>query len=466
MKKLLAALIVVGVLLTVMAYWISSPAKIRDVAYEKRPVERGTLVETVSATGGVAPRAIYVVSSPVPGQVIKIYDRADANQQILRDEPLLLLDPEQAKVKLEQAKAAVLAAQTDILRAEGQRDAAQIALDFQKDLLTKNVGQKTKVEESEYLLKAAEAAVAAAKAKLEMAKRARDEAKLGLDKCTVRAPADGVVLKREVYLGQMVGPQLPTPLFKMASDLSEMEVMAQVAEGDVSKVQRGQSVLFTVYPYADANIRFEGRVKRVDNLPNNIQGAVFYNTVIQVVNRREPPTRESWMRVGGVLSSTPLSPTAGLPWMYLRDESPWMLRPGLTATVDIVLRRHADVWKLPIEALSLQLDEHYQTAAAKKKLKQWQERSDADDWKHVWIQDPTRNDNKPWPMFVRINGVGANGESGIRDSQFIEVLEWDPELAGKLDARDGRSFPQVIISAPPATKPGLFDLNKPTRIMS
>lgn len=466
MKKLLAVLIVVCGILMATAYWISSPAQGRDVAYERRPIERGLLVETVSATGQLAPRDIYVVTSPVPGQVIKIYANADTNRYVEQDEPLLLLDPGQAKVKLEQARAAVLAARTDIGRAESQRDAAKIALDFHKDLLEKNVGQKAKVEEAEYLLKAAEAAIEAAKAKYKMAEKARDEAQLGLDKCTVRAPASGVILKREVYLGQMVGPQMPTPLFKMASDLSEVDVMAQIAEGDISKVQAGQTAIFTVYPYADANIKFEGRVKRVDNLPNTFQGAVFYNTVVQVANRREPPTRETWMRVGGVLASTPLSPSAGLPWIYLREDDPWMLRPGMTATVDVVRRRHGDVWKLPVEALSLQLDEHYQTAAAREKVKRWSERSDADDWKHVWIQDARRNHNKPWPIFVRINGTGPNGEPGIRDSQFIEVLDWDPDLAGQLDPRDVRSFPEVIISAPPATKPGLFDLNKPTRIMS
>lgn len=465
MKKLLVVLILVCVILMATAYWISAPASPgRDVAYERRAVERGLLIETVSATGILSPCEFYVVSTPVPGQVIKIFDNADANHHVERDEPLLLLDPGQAKVKLQQARAAVLAARTDIVRAEGQRDAARIALHFQKDLLEKNVGQKAKVEETEFLLKAAEAAVAAAEAKLEMAEAARDEAQLGLDKCTVRAPAAGVILKRDVHLGQMVGPQLTTPLFQMASNLSEVEVRAQVAEGDVSKVQSGQLAVFTVYPYADANIKFEGRVKRVDNLPNTFQGAVYYNAVIQVANRREPTTRESWMRVGGMLAFTPMHPAAGLPWLYLREEEPWMLRPGMTATVDVVRRRHPDVWKLPVEALSLQLDEPYQTAAAREKLKRWAERSDADDWKHVWVQDPGRNHGKPWPIFARINGISTRGEPGIRDSQFIEVLDWDPDV--KLDARDPQTFPNVIISAPPATKPGLLDLNKPTRIIS
>jgi multidrug efflux pump subunit AcrA (membrane-fusion protein) len=463
-KKLLLILFAIGGALMALAYSIS-PGRGNggsSAAFEKRGVERGLLVDTVSATGAIAPRDVSVVVSPVGGQVIKIFDNAESNRFVFADEPLLQLDPSQAKVKLDQAKAAVTAARTDVSRAISQRDAAGVALKAQEELIEQNVGQKAKVEEAKFLLKAAISTVEAAQAKLKMAEKACDEAQLGLDKTIVRAPAAGVILERKVVLGQMVGPTLQDPLFKIAADLSQMIVHAQIAESDISKVSPGQDAVFTVYAQAESNVRFEGTVKQVDNMPRNIQGAVFYNTVIRVANRREPPTRDTWMRIGGVLSTTPLAPTAALPWVYLREEDPWMLRPGMTATVDVVRRRHPDAWKLPVEALSVQLDEHYQSHAAREELKDWAARSDADDWKYVWIEDPRTH--KPWPIFVRINGVGANGETGIKDNQFIEVLDWDPEIKGKLDPRNAATFPQVIISAPPVNKPGIFD--KPARIMS
>jgi hypothetical protein len=72
--------------------------------------------------------------------------------------------------------------------------------------------------------------------------------------------------------------------------------------------------------------------------------------------------------------------------------------------------------------------------------------------------------NKPWPVFVRVGGVDAAGEGGVKDGQFTEVLEWESELAIKPDPKDPHTYPRVIISAPPATKPGVFD--RPTRLFS
>jgi hypothetical protein len=298
-----------------------------------------------------------------------------------------------------------------------------------------------------------------------MAEKAVKEAHLGLDKTVVRAPAAGIILERQVYLGQMVGPQQTTPLFKIASDLGQLELHAQVGEGDVSRVQSGQDVVFTVNAYAEGNVRFEGKVKQVRYLPNSVQGAVFFNTVVQVANRQVPPSRETWMQVGNLFAAAGPCPTLTVPPLYQRPEETWMLRPGMTASVDIVRRRHANVWKVPVEALNLQLDEHYQNAAARAKLEEWKKQhSDHADWNPVWVLQEGKNHQKPWPIFVRVNGLTSTGEPGIKDNQFIEVLDWDPEVKGKMNPNDESTLPKVIISAPPVSKPGL--LEKPTRIMS
>jgi HlyD family secretion protein len=465
LKKLLLLLIGIGALLVTAAYWLSPGESHRKtVHYERRRVERGPLVDTVSATGQLAPRdiAVAVVASPLPGQVTKIYPNADLNHYVQANEPLLALDPSQVEAKLEQALAGVQAAKTDVVRAKALRDGARIALKYQKELVEKDVGQKAMVEKAEFDLRAAEAGLQAARAKQDMAEKAEQEARLAVSKTIVRAPVAGCILERKVYVGQMVGPQLPTPLFKIASDLSELEVNAMVAEGDVSKVLSGQPVSFSVYAHSEANTRFSGKVKQVNYLPNSVQGAVFYNTLIEVKNRRATPTSETWLRLGALFNSTPAAPLSALPWASQRVEDPWMLRPGMTATVDIIRRRHNEVWKMPVEAISFQLDDHYITVEARKKLTDWANRNDADDWKHVWILDPKKNKQQPWPIFVRINGVGAHGEPGIKDTQFIEVLEWDPEV--RMDPSLPATFPEVIISAPPASKPSIFE--RPTRILS
>lgn len=469
MKKLLVFLVFIAAMLVVAAYWMRPTSSAAgDVPYGFASVEHGSILEVVSATGQLAPQEITLVGSQLPGQVVKIHPNADFNRYVKKDEPLLVLDQSLAQIKLEQAKEAVELAKADVGRAQAQRDAAEVALNFQKGL-AEGVQIKAKLDEAVLQRDAADAAVKAARVKVEMAESAMKEAQIGLEKTVVSAPASGIILERKVILGQMVGPQAPTPLFKIASDLSELEVHAQVAEADMSKVHVGLDAVFTVYAYSEGNDKFDGKVKQIHYLPTNVQGAVYYNVVISVANRRaplSPEAKESWWKTqsAGFFAAAWPTPLGVLPWMQLKlnaEAEDWMLRPGMTATVDIIRRRHADVWKLPIEALNFQLEEYYQTSAAKAQLEKWQQRTDRANWKCVWILNAQK---KPWPIFVRIGGTGLAGETGIKDGQFIEVLEWDPELEPKLDPKNPQTFPRVIISAPPVSKPSIFD--KPNRMIS
>ena len=105
-------------------------------------------------------------------------------------------------------------------------------------------------------------------------------------------------------------------------------------------------------------------------MPASVKGAVYYNVVLDVENEKNPATGE------------------------------WWLRPGMTAAVDVILRRHQDVWKVPAAALGFQLEESYQTAAAQEKIAQWQARPDRNDWRPLWVWDDRRG--SPWPVFVRL----------------------------------------------------------------
>jgi HlyD family secretion protein len=211
-----------------------------------------------------------------------------------------------------------------------------------------------------------------------------------------------------VQLGQSVAPPFSAHLFTLAGDLQHLEVHAQVAEGDVGKVRKGQPVTFTVSAYAEEPEPFRGTVEQIRPMPVNEKGAVYYTTVIAVENQRDPETGE------------------------------WRLRPGMTASVDVIRREHKDAWKVPSAALNFQLEGPYQSDAAKARLAEWKRRPDQADWRPVWVWD--EKTGQPWPVFVRI------GE--LKDGQFHEVLEWEP----------GREPPRrVITGAPPATRPGIFD---------
>jgi HlyD family secretion protein len=451
-KKLIVVLALLMVVLAGAAVWISKShtSGPGEEGFTFQPVEWGELTDSVTATGPVQPKEVAAVGSEASGKVTQIYPWAEVGQEVVEGMPLLELDRSLAEIRLKQAQDAVETAQTDVTRAEAARESAEVAVNRAKELL-KAGGQQRDVDLAESQLKLAKAAVTAAQAKVREAGVAVELAQKGLDLLTVKAPVSGVILERKVVLGQLIGPPASAQLFTIATNgLKEVEVHAQVAEGDIPRVQRGQHVEFTVYAYSDGNVRFSNketstdvsnketstndcRVKLIHPAPIKIDKlehatAVFYDTVIGARNRPDPKTKE------------------------------WMLRPGMTASVEIIVRRHEQVWKLPMQALNFQLDEHYQTPEAKAQLADWPKRHGAsDDWKPVWIM----KDKKPWPIFVRTGGTYKEGphkaETGIRDSQYVEVLEWDPELTPRPDPQAPETYPQLIIGEPPVKKPGLFD---------
>jgi HlyD family secretion protein len=435
-KRLLLFLVLIGVALTAAAYWYNPGSRSTgEEGYTLAPVEYGTIVESVSATGQLVPREVNAVASQLPGEVVKIYPEADLNRTVEKGQPLIQLDDRMAKTKLEAAKAAVLAAKADVTRAESARDATQATYDIAKDLFEQKVLEKGKLVQAGFQLAASKDTVRAAKLKVDAVQDDQRLAQLALDLMTIRAPASGRIIEKTVNVGQMAGPTSPVPLFKIASDLGRMQVNAQVAEADISKVRVGLPATFTVQAYSDSNEDFHGKVESIREMPTSAApsvvaaagGAVFYGTIIDVTNRRLPGSKDEWM-----------------------------LRPGMTATVDIRRRQHDNVWKVPAAAAGFQLDEYFQTPQAKQKLAELQKRQDRDDWKWVWVF----KDKKPWPIFVRTGGKNAAGESGIADGQSYEVLEWDPQLEPTPSANKPASVPQVIIAAPPAHKPGFFESNK------
>jgi HlyD family secretion protein len=436
-KKLLFILLLAGVGLTAAAYWYSPGSRNSgEEGYSLAAVERGTLVESVSATGILQPREVTPVGSQVSGEVIKIYPEADYNHFVEKNQPLVQLDDRLAKQKLDTAKVAVEMAKSAVAAAQDQRDAAQKNYERLKALAKEKVGSKGLADQAELQWKAAQDAVELAQLKVKAAENEQRTAQLGLDLTTIRAPSAGRIIERKVVHGQMVAPPASAQLFTLASNFSRMQVNAQVAEGDISKVRVGLPVTFTVYAYSDSNETFEGKVESIRDVPTSLGtstpsagGAVFYGTIIDAANRRDPNSK---------------------------DGKDWMLRPGMTATVEIRRRVHDDVWKMPAAAISFVLDEYYLTPQAKQKQAQWQKRSDRDDWKPVWVF----KDKKPWPIYVRIGGKTAAGETGISDGQFYEVLEWDPDIEPRPVTSAPASIPQVIIAAPPAHKPGLFEQNK------
>jgi HlyD family secretion protein len=341
-------------------------------------------------------------------------------------------------------------ARASVKQAEATRDAAAKVVQRVREL-SPEVRRQADLDVAESHLRAADVGVEVAKVRVQEAEEARRQAELGLKLHTVRAPvlgpdpsggsaslpspggvgalasdsapADGpgrrsfTVLDRHVSLNQEVGPPASAQLFTLAGAMERMRVAVQVAEGDVNKIRRGLEAAFTV-PGGDGDVAFKGAVEDIRLVPTSDRGAVFYQVIVDVRNQRDP--------VGG----------------------DWRLRPGLTASVDLVRRVHDPVWKVPSAALNFQPDPATLTEAARARLAAPPDAR----WKAVWVLG---TDDRPWPLFVRLGGADARGEPGVQDAQASEVLEWEPGLRAP-DPKDPAGYPRVIIAGPPPKKSGLF----------
>jgi HlyD family secretion protein len=459
-KKLLLVLVVVGGSLAGLFYWLNAHGQtpVEKQIFTFATISKGPMVESVSATGAVEPKDMVLIHSETPGTVVEVL--ADVNASVTEGTVLVKLDGGLAKLKVEQAKigvqttqaaveqarASVTTAEAGVDQAEAARFAAEKALKYQQDM--DKSGFRKDLEKAEIDLEAAKAGVKAAQAKLKEAQasveifqaKSKDaenqlqQAQLALQKTELKVPVlpsslatgvatkkhDFLILKRNIKVGQLVGPTAQAPLFVLAGGLQQMEVHTEVVEGDIGRVRPGQTALFTINSYDDPDFKFQGTVREVQPLPTNVKGAVYYNAVIEVANQKDPTSNA------------------------------WRLLPGMTTAVDIIVQQRKSAWKVPLAALNFQMEAAYLSAAARERLAEWQSRPDAADWKPVWVWQA--DVERVWPVFVRLSH-SAKGLKGLQDGEFHEILEWEP---GQEPATTGTGLP-VIINAPPAQQPGFLD---------
>lgn len=435
MKKLLALLAAFMLILAALAWWLTVPTRsAADTAYTFATAEFGPMVETVSATGVVQPQEQVPVGTELSGKVVEV--AADFNQVVQEGDLLFRLDDRTAQLKVRQADVAVRLARAEVDRAKAARDAARKSFERLRDL-PENVSLRKDIDAAEAQFQAAEAGVVVAEVRVREAEEGRALAEHALQLTEVRAPVLSrpsaarevprrkyIVLDRKVELNQQIGPPIAAQAFLLAGDLSQMQVAAQVAEGDIGRVRRGQPVEFTVATFAD-EVRFHGRVSDLRLLPNNDHGAIFYKVMIDAANVPDPASGE------------------------------WQLRPGMTASVDVIVRRREATWKVPLAALNLELPASLVTEAARARLERWRTSADREKWQVVWVLGEA---GKPWPVLVRTAAGDAKGETALRDAQATEVLEWDTELHPQPGPQEKATYPRVITGVAAPGQGGLFSL--------
>jgi HlyD family secretion protein len=266
-NRWLIAITLILIAIAGVIVWRSVTATAPPPPFKTAEVSRGNITEAITANGILNPIRVVNVGTQVSGTVQSL--NADFNDTVKAGQILLRLDPALFASRLAASEASLAQA-----RAQAALQAANVRR--AQDLVTRDY-----ISQQEYETLVANSRGAAAQVAAATAQVAQDRA--NLDFSVIRAPVSGVIISREVDLGQTVAAAFSTPtLFTIALDLSKMQIEAAVAEADIARVQPGQQVAFTVDAYGDRS--FAGTVKQIRLNPTTQQNVVTYTVVVEASN--------------------------------------------------------------------------------------------------------------------------------------------------------------------------------------
>ncbi|NQV80999.1 MAG: HlyD family secretion protein [Alphaproteobacteria bacterium] len=352
-RRLIVLAAIAIVVVAGLAYGLSGGSG-GTVAYRFGAIDRGDVVNAIATSGTLGAVVTVDVGTQVSGQVAEL--NADFNTEVKEGQLIARIDPQTFESRLRQAEAdlaiakanvsmqtaALTRAEADLASAqanlENRRatdDEAQRELKRKEELLGRGVASNRDVTQARALavsaaaqtrataaaLLSAEAQIRVAQAQIENARAqvqqreaSLEQAMIDLERTFIRAPVNGVVINRQVSLGQTVAASLNAPvLFTIAQDLRQMQVEANIDEADIGQVRAGQDVDFTVDAHAGRT--FRGRIEQVRQSPQVVQNVVTYTVIVSANNAQQ------------------------------------LLLPGMTANVNVVLDRRTDVLRVPNAAL-------------------------------------------------------------------------------------------------------------------
>ncbi len=311
-RRVLAALVVLIAAAGGAWFYLAGSPEGNSVRYVTQQIRRGDLTETVTATGTVQPTNKVEISSELSGTVRKVL--ADYNDHVKAGEVLAVLDTDRLTAAVRRSRAALAVKQAAVQQAEATLLQASQAYDRSKALIEKDIVSRSSSDAAIADYRRAEAGVAVARADVKAAEADLAADETNLRKATIVSPIDGIVMSRSVEAGQTVASSLQAPvLFTIAENLASMQLEVDVDEADVGDVKAGQSASFTVEAYRER--RFPAKVTMVRVAPATINGVVTYTAVLTL------------------------------------DNSELLLRPGMTATADIVVKQVKDALLVPNAAL-------------------------------------------------------------------------------------------------------------------
>ena len=237
------------------------------IRYKTRAADQGDIVRTISANGTLTPLELVDIGTQISGRVIELF--ADFNDQVKTGQILAKLDPALLNAQLRQSEANLKSTQTALSVAINKANRS-------RNLIEKGFLSKEAMDEVKELLDSARAQVIVSQAQV-----ARDQA--NLDYSIIRSPISGVVVARNVNIGQTVAANFQTPtLFQVARDLKQMQINISVAEADIGQIHTGQTMVFTVDAFQDRE--FSAIVKQIRLNPTVQENVVTYNVIATVIN--------------------------------------------------------------------------------------------------------------------------------------------------------------------------------------
>jgi HlyD family secretion protein len=339
--------------------------------FETLAVDRGTITSKVTATGTLSALVTVQIGSQVSGRIAELH--VDFNDTVKKGQVLARLDPQLYNAALDQARANSLATEGQLKKARVQAADAQRQAERSKSLLERALIAQADFDTAQALADAAAAQVSAATGTLEQARAALRQAEINLAFTTITSPISGVVISRNVELGQTVAASLSAPvLFVLAEDLTHMQVDTAVSEADVGMLAAGMTASFRVDAYPGQ--RFAGKLRQVRNSPQVVQNVVTYDAVLDVDNEK------------------------------------LLLKPGMTANVTFIAAQRDDVLRVPNAALRFRPASELMppTETSKPVVR----KDGPSDRRTLWRLAP--GNPRPEPVPIRI---------GLTDGSFTEVVE-------------------------------------------
>jgi HlyD family secretion protein len=310
-RSLWAVVIAVAASVAGLLYW-GAAGDGADRGYVTLPIERGDIAAAVVATGTLNPVTMVQVGTYVSGPIQAIY--ADFNSPVKKGQLVAKIDPAPFQVKVLGAEANLANAEAQVRKDRADLALKKLTLERNRELFAKRLVSQNDVDTAVSANEQAEAQLVLDEARVKQAAAALEEARVNLAFTNITSPVGGVVVSRNVDVGQTVAASFQTPtLFQIAEDLTKMQVNTNVSESDIGEIAPGQPATFRVDAYPERV--FHGNVTQVRNAPIILQNVVTYDVVVAVAN------------------------------------SDLALKPGMTATVSVTTQERRDVVRLPLRAL-------------------------------------------------------------------------------------------------------------------